>query len=111
MTSVGQVSKTCPSCGAEFSCGATDSEPCWCNALPPLKTVTPDHDCLCPACLKKKIQEQSQSDARPSPNSRSFTDLIEGEDFYREDDRIVFTALYHLRRGYCCGNGCRHCPY
>jgi hypothetical protein len=36
---------------------------------------------------------------------------IEGEDFYREGATIVFTALYHLRRGYCCGSGCRHCPY
>ena len=24
---------------------------------------------------------------------------------------LVFTAAYLLRRGYCCGNGCRHCPY
>lgn len=24
---------------------------------------------------------------------------------------IVFTAHYHLQRGYCCGNGCRHCPW
>ena len=23
----------------------------------------------------------------------------------------VFTALAHANRGYCCGNGCRHCPY
>ena len=23
----------------------------------------------------------------------------------------VFTALSHLRRGKCCGNACRHCPY
>jgi iron complex transport system substrate-binding protein len=23
----------------------------------------------------------------------------------------VFTAEFHLSRGYCCGNGCRHCPY
>ena len=23
----------------------------------------------------------------------------------------VFTADYLLNRGYCCGNGCRHCPY
>ena len=22
-----------------------------------------------------------------------------------------FTKLAHLDRGYCCGNGCRHCPY
>lgn len=24
---------------------------------------------------------------------------------------LVFTALKHLRRGKCCGSGCRHCPY
>ncbi|KAF9584812.1 hypothetical protein BGW38_005103 [Lunasporangiospora selenospora] len=23
----------------------------------------------------------------------------------------VMTALLHTRRGYCCGNACRHCPY
>jgi hypothetical protein len=28
-----------------------------------------------------------------------------------EGGMIVFTALYHLRRGYCCESGCRHCPY
>ncbi|MEM6698445.1 MAG: DUF5522 domain-containing protein [Bacteroidota bacterium] len=28
-----------------------------------------------------------------------------------EKGRWVFTAAYHLKRGYCCGNGCRHCPY
>ncbi|MCU0384131.1 MAG: DUF5522 domain-containing protein [Cyclobacteriaceae bacterium] len=24
---------------------------------------------------------------------------------------LVFTEAYHLRRGYCCNSGCRHCPY
>ncbi|HRI20572.1 MAG TPA: DUF5522 domain-containing protein [Panacibacter sp.] len=24
---------------------------------------------------------------------------------------MVLTKAYHQRRGYCCGNGCRHCPY
>lgn len=24
---------------------------------------------------------------------------------------MVMTARYLLRRGYCCGNDCRHCPY
>jgi hypothetical protein len=37
--------------------------------------------------------------------------LVEGEDFYREGAYVVFTARYHLRRGYCCESGCRHCPY
>ncbi|WP_460925073.1 DUF5522 domain-containing protein [Pontibacter brevis] len=38
--------------------------------------------------------------------------LTEGEDYYlNEQGLMVFTAKYHLRRGYCCQNGCRHCPY
>ncbi|MFN7928816.1 MAG: DUF5522 domain-containing protein [Blastocatellia bacterium] len=37
--------------------------------------------------------------------------LIEGEDFYWDGPYVVFTADYHLRRGACCGSGCRHCPY
>lgn len=31
--------------------------------------------------------------------------------FYEENGRKVMTELYHTQRGYCCGNGCRHCPY
>ena len=37
--------------------------------------------------------------------------LVEGEDYYREGEAFVFTERYHLRRGYCCESGCRHCPY
>ncbi|MDN4166292.1 DUF5522 domain-containing protein [Cytophagales bacterium LB-30] len=32
-------------------------------------------------------------------------------DFYWEGGFMVFTEAYHLKRGYCCGSGCRHCPY
>jgi hypothetical protein len=45
---------------------------------------------------------------RPAPNSRA---TEAGEDFYYEGELVVFTAAYHLKRGYCCGSGCRHCPY
>lgn len=38
--------------------------------------------------------------------------LKEGEDFYyNEDGFVVFTEKYHLTKGICCGNGCKHCPY
>ncbi|MCA1564152.1 MAG: DUF5522 domain-containing protein [Acidobacteria bacterium] len=37
--------------------------------------------------------------------------LVEGEDFYWEGALMVFTARYLARRGYCCENGCRQCPY
>ncbi|MCS7073974.1 MAG: DUF5522 domain-containing protein [Bacteroidia bacterium] len=42
----------------------------------------------------------------------SATKLIPGEDYYiSEQGFFVFTEAYHLKRGYCCGNGCKHCPY
>ena len=39
-------------------------------------------------------------------------ELIEGTDYYINDKGyVVLTEKYHLDRGYCCGNGCKHCPY
>jgi hypothetical protein len=43
--------------------------------------------------------------------SQPFTKPVEGIDYYLEAGRWVFTAAYHLKRGYCCRSGCRHCPY
>ncbi|NVJ63616.1 MAG: hypothetical protein HWD84_05240 [Flavobacteriaceae bacterium] len=38
--------------------------------------------------------------------------LKEQEDYYWTDQGFkVFTESYHLKRGYCCESGCRHCPY
>ena len=40
------------------------------------------------------------------------TTLTEGEDYYFDDSGfMVFTEKYHLKRGYCCNSGCRHCPF
>ncbi|MGE0490667.1 MAG: DUF5522 domain-containing protein [Vulcanimicrobiota bacterium] len=39
------------------------------------------------------------------------TTPLEPGDFYMEDGKMVLTERYHLRRGLCCGSGCRHCPY
>lgn len=37
---------------------------------------------------------------------------LDAEDFYySEEGFIVFTSTYHLKRGYCCKSGCKHCPY
>jgi hypothetical protein len=35
----------------------------------------------------------------------------EPDEFYMEGPYIVFTAAYHLRRGWCCKSACRHCPW
>ncbi len=39
------------------------------------------------------------------------SDDLAPEDFYYEGACIVFTAAYHLKRGFCCNSDCRHCPY
>jgi len=38
-------------------------------------------------------------------------EFIKDVHYYLEEGRVVFTAAQHLKRGYCCGNNCRHCPY
>lgn len=39
--------------------------------------------------------------------------IAEGLDGYLDPETgfWVFTSAYHLARGYCCGSGCRHCPF
>ncbi|MBA2500000.1 MAG: hypothetical protein H0V30_09765 [Chitinophagaceae bacterium] len=38
--------------------------------------------------------------------------MTEGEDYYLDENGLfVLTGRYLLKRGYCCGNGCIHCPY
>jgi len=36
----------------------------------------------------------------------------EGVDFYMNPEGYrVMTEYYLVKRGYCCSNGCKHCPY
>lgn len=44
-------------------------------------------------------------------NNKEPEQLLENKHFYIENGSYVFTAFYLKNRGYCCGNGCRHCPY
>ena len=37
--------------------------------------------------------------------------IEEGDFYWSEEGYRVFTKQYHLKRGYCCESGCRHCPY
>jgi len=45
------------------------------------------------------------------PIGYALRNLREGEDYYFDGPYLVFTAAYHLKRGQCCGSGCRHCPF
>jgi hypothetical protein len=50
------------------------------------------------------LSEEQSSEA--SDNS-----LQLGVDYYFENDLMVFTSEFLLKRGYCCERGCRHCPF
>jgi hypothetical protein len=53
----------------------------------------------------------SENNDEPASETASVPRLIEGEDYYFEKGLMVLTARFLLKRGYCCENGCRHCPY
>ena len=115
--------KTCSCCGIVFGCSTEDNgNSCWCNRYPPLFTPDPVINCMCPQCLHEATKEKidayvaemtvekalNNNIAKELPPSKQ---LIQGIDYYIENLNFVFTAWYHLRRGYCCKSGCRHCPY
>ncbi|MBS1793497.1 MAG: hypothetical protein JSS81_06565 [Acidobacteria bacterium] len=54
--------------------------------------------------MKKFEPQEEKIPKRPSR-------LVEGVDFYYENGLMVLTAHFLRERGYCCENGCRHCPY
>ena len=53
----------------------------------------------------QKMKQENTKKSKPTPK------LEEGLDYYMEHGLFVLTAHYLLKRGYCCKNGCRHCPY
>ena len=115
--------KCCAECATDFSCQANRS--CWCTSLPVLDGYFPAESCgLCPDCLKSRALEQigqavekfeAGEIGNPAAAYQGQTQtqsLIEGIDYTIEGGvALVFTAWYHLKRGECCGSGCRHCPY
>jgi len=53
--------------------------------------------------MPKKMKEKSKEE-------NAFVD--KSEDYYLDElGRYVFTKHYHLKRGFCCENNCKHCPY
>jgi hypothetical protein len=46
-----------------------------------------------------------------SKSDESEQEFNEGVDYYFENGMMVLTAHFLRKRGYCCNNGCRNCPY
>jgi hypothetical protein len=115
--------KTCSQCSDVFQCNTGEkSAGCWCNSYPPLFAPDPVINCMCPSCLHKASVAKINAYVAGLTVENAITDnkakdlppakrLIEGIDYYMEQTNYVFTAWHHLRRGYCCKNSCRHCPY
>jgi hypothetical protein len=55
------------------------------------------------------MKGQPMMPAQPSDNDNKKAQVK--PDWYFENGLLVYTAAYHLKRGSCCGSGCRHCPY
>ena len=114
--------KSCIKCGAAFDCGEGSGDAgCWCAGLPAVFPYGHDGDCLCPACLKQLLKKRIDAfvadylAGKVENLALSYRtdsrELVEDIDYYLEGNRWVLTVWYHLKRGYCCGSGCRHCPY
>jgi hypothetical protein len=119
----------CPLCGGNNQCrmakGLLYKGPCWCEEIiipnQVLRALAADHfeaTCLCRSCLETLARLSHELDD-PSAVLSKIQELIESssraakeEDCYLDENgNVVFTATYHLKRGTCCGNGCRHCPF
>jgi hypothetical protein len=103
----------CPLCSRPNQCQlctvSAYKGPCWCAKLEipeALIAQVPQElrklACLCSECV--------MAFHRASAKGADRRKILPG-DYYYEKGLMVFTAAYHLRRGYCCASGCRHCPY
>lgn len=103
----------CPLCGGVNDCQlctvAAHKGPCWCarvkipeELLAQIPSELRNQACLCRNCVMEFHRAKESGSTGPK---------IRPGDFYFDNGLMVFTAAYHSRRGYCCDNNCRHCPY
>ena len=103
----------CPLCGQPNDCQLCTTDaykgPCWCKAanipdelLAQVPAEFRNKACLCRTCVAGFHEKRADNPPQT---------LLPGDFYFDPGGMIVFTEAYHLRRGYCCGSGCRHCPY
>lgn len=116
------MKKECTRCQSAFECSADAIRGCWCATSPALMSPKDSTSCLCRDCLQQviepkaeKIVQEIMAGERPNEIAKYYATpskkLVEGIDFYREGSLWVLKEWFHLKRGYCCGSACRHCPY
>ncbi len=122
---ISNCEQRCPVCSKPNDCriaaGHSYKGVCWCN-----ESSVPSHilkfvaEKLETACFCRRCFDSLAYYAQYSLDPVEILDCLYQEirndpkspDFYYDDlGRMVFTAAFHLRRGHCCENSCRHCPY
>lgn len=87
-------------------------------------TLLGEKDLLPPGFPVEWLSPPSPTDKAPSKEPKRARDVTDIEELHRcavEKGQLqyndpatgysVFTQLFMIERGWCCGNGCRHCPY
>jgi hypothetical protein len=122
------LAKRCPVCGAANVCrlanGCTYKGPCWCEnvSLAPevlrhLRDIALEPSCLCRDCLLGLARREHSREplaillAQVRAESAARAGALAENSYVNAQGYTVFTAAGHWQRGYCCGNGCRFCPY
>jgi hypothetical protein len=113
----------CPLCGRDNHCrvakGHLYKGPCWCHEI-----IVPGHilnrlaadqiepACLCRPCLETIARIARERDDTEAILAEVLKSVLTSADYYLDAaGNMVFTEAYHLKRGTCCENDCRHCPY
>lgn len=109
----------CSQCKTAFSCTSKKGK-CWCFSLPAILPVKKGQDCLCKDCLINKINAELETLYQTKTNKELVQLAAKYQnqfpvaklDYYLNEEGFrVMTKWAHLKRGYCCGNGCKHCAY
>lgn len=115
------MKKQCSLCHTEFVCGSDGTDRgCWCADLPAVVPLTFERGCECPDCLVRTIAKRIGSLVDGYTSTADMVKLAapyrdgklrEHIDYEIENGNYVFSKWFHLKRGICCGNSCRNCPY
>ncbi len=70
------------------------------RARSPIRLPMRDNRCMTDREAKSQDIPAADWSSEPRP----------GESYF-DGPYLVFTEAYHLRRGFCCHSGCRHCPW
>ncbi len=94
--------KTCPECNVQFECGGN----CWCNAYPPIMSVTPNRGCYCQKCLHEvMVNKVNEFMNNLTPEAEEMvkalgpvkTPMIDIDYTLNEQGEKQFTTWYQLR--------------